>query len=100
MERLTDRRTAEQVRENIEKLQAAGFEVSISDLRYVKLAEYEEVAMNKTEELIGIFGALCDYMVDNGRCDVFCPYAETKDKDDECEAWRTIQKIRQEDENE
>ena len=59
-----------------------------------------EVAMNKTEELIGIFGTLCDYMVDNGRCDVFCPYAETKDKDDECEAWRTIQKIRQEDENE
>lgn len=52
--------------------------------------------MNKTEELIGIFGTLCDYMVDNGRCDVFCPYAETKDKDDECEAWRTIQKIRQE----
>lgn len=60
----------------------------------------EEVKMNKTEELIGIFGVLCDYMVDNGRCDVFCPYAETKDKDDECEAWRTIQKIRQEDENE
>lgn len=28
--------------------------------------------------------------------DVFCPYVETKDKDDECEAWRTIQKIRQE----
>lgn len=54
------------------------------------------IAMNKTEELIGIFGTLCDYMVDNGRCDVFCPYAETKDKDDECEAWRTIQKIRQE----
>lgn len=42
MNRLTDRRTAEQVRENIEKLQAAGFEVSISDLRYVKLAEYED----------------------------------------------------------
>ena len=56
----------------------------------------KEVTMNKTEELIGIFGTLCDYMVDNGRCDVFCPYAETKDKDDECEAWRTIQKIRQE----
>ena len=52
--------------------------------------------MNRTEELIGIFGTLCDYMVYNGRCDVFCPYAETKDKDDECEAWRTIQKIRQE----
>ena len=42
MKRLTDRRTAEQVRENIEKLQASGFEVSIGDLRYVKLAEYED----------------------------------------------------------
>lgn len=52
------------------------------------------------EKLIGIFGTLCDYMVDNGRCDVFCPYAETKDKDDECEAWKTIQKIRQEVKNE
>ena len=41
MKRLTDRRTAQQVRENIEKLRAAGFEVSIGDLRYVKLAEYE-----------------------------------------------------------
>lgn len=49
------------------------------------------------EKLIGIFGTLYDYMIDNGRCDVFCPYAETKDKDDECEAWRTIQKIRRED---
>ena len=46
------------------------------------------------EELIGIFGALCDYMVDNRKCDVSCPYADTKDKNDECEAWRTIQKIR------
>lgn len=42
MERLTDRRTAQQVRENIEKLRAAGVEPSISDVRYVKLAEYED----------------------------------------------------------
>ena len=46
------------------------------------------------EKLIGIFGTLCDHMVDNGRCDVICPYAKTKDEDDECEAWKTIQKIR------
>ena len=55
----------------------------------------EKAIINPTEELIGIFGTLCDYMVDHGRCDVFCPYAETKDNDGECEAWRTIQKIRQ-----
>lgn len=46
MNRLTDRRTAEQVRENIEKLRAAGFEVSVGDVRYVKLADYE----NKEEK--------------------------------------------------
>lgn len=46
MERLTNRRTAEQVRENIEKLRAAGVEPSVSDVRYVRLADYE----NKEEE--------------------------------------------------
>ena len=52
--------------------------------------------MNKIEELISIFGTLCDYMIDTDRCYVFCPYAKTIDKDDICEAWRTIHKIRQE----
>lgn len=42
MERLTDRRTASAVRENIEKLRAAGVEPSVSDVRYVRLAEYED----------------------------------------------------------
>ena len=61
MERLTDRRTAEAVRENIEGLIAAGVEPSVSDVRYVKLAEYEdkeeeendcyEAIMKKLEEL-------------------------------------------------
>lgn len=37
MERLTDRRTAEAVRDNIEKLQSAGVEPSVSDVRYVRL---------------------------------------------------------------
>ena len=46
MNRLTDRRTAEQVRENIEKLRAADVEPSVSDVRYVRLADYE----NKEEE--------------------------------------------------
>lgn len=65
MERLTDRRTAEQVRENIEKLQAAGFEVSISDLRYVKLAEYEdkdkrgEWVDERYDELLHCYSATC-----------------------------------------
>jgi hypothetical protein len=52
MNRLTDRRTAEQVRENIEKLRAAGVEPSVGDVRYVKLAEYEdkeEEEENETE---------------------------------------------------
>ena len=50
MERLTDRRTAEQVRENIEKLRAAGIEPSVSDVRYVKLAEYENAEEGEKED--------------------------------------------------
>lgn len=65
MNRLTDRRTAEQVRENIEKLQAKGFEVSISDLRHVKLAEYEdkekrgEWVDERYEDLLQCYCAFC-----------------------------------------
>ena len=47
------------------------------------------------EILIGIIGAFCDNMIDNCRCDVFCPYAKTKDEHDECEVWRTITSIRE-----
>ncbi len=46
------------------------------------------------EYLIGVFGAMCDYMVKNGRCDVFCPFTDTKDQFDECEPWREITDIR------
>ena len=52
--------------------------------------------MDKTEELISLVESLCDHIAHNGICDVLCPYVETKDKDGVCEAWRTIQKIRQE----
>lgn len=41
MDRLTDRRTAEELSANIEGLRRANVEPSIMDLRYVKLAEYE-----------------------------------------------------------
>ena len=50
MERLTDRRTAQQVRENIEGLIAAGVEPSVSDVRYVKLAEYENAEEDEKED--------------------------------------------------
>ena len=46
------------------------------------------------ETLIGIIGTFCDYMIDHCKCDVFCPYTETKDENDECEVWRTIASIR------
>lgn len=39
--RLTDDRTYLQVKANVDGLQSKGFEVSISDLRYIKLAEFE-----------------------------------------------------------
>lgn len=41
MERLTDRKEAEKVRQNMEKLIAAGVEPSRIDREYVKLAQYE-----------------------------------------------------------
>lgn len=44
MARLTDRRTAQQVKENAAGLMAAGFRPSVSDLMYIKLAEYENAA--------------------------------------------------------
>ena len=52
MKRLTDRKTAEAVKANAEKLQAAGFEPSISDLRYIKLAEYENEEEIKEKRLV------------------------------------------------
>lgn len=45
---MTDRKTAAALKENAAGLQATGAPVSISDLRYIKLAEYE----NRDEELM------------------------------------------------
>lgn len=42
MERLTDRKTAEDLKKNVETLLAADMVVSIEHLRYIKLAEYED----------------------------------------------------------
>ena len=42
MQRLTNRRTAEQVRQNCEGLIKAGVQPSILDLMYCRLAEYED----------------------------------------------------------
>lgn len=43
MQRLTDRGTAEVLRSNMEGLKKAGIEPSIEDLRYIKLADYENI---------------------------------------------------------
>lgn len=48
MERLTGRKTAEDLKANVNSLQAAGLEPAITDLRYIKLAEYEN-AEEETE---------------------------------------------------
>lgn len=53
--RLTDDRTYLQVKANVDGLQSKGFEVSISDLRYIKLAEferYEEKRKSTFESLV------------------------------------------------
>lgn len=41
MKRLTDKRTAKALKHNADGLKAKGFDVPIDDLRYIKLADYE-----------------------------------------------------------
>ena len=41
MHRLTNRKSAEALRSNAEGLRKAGIEPSTEDLRYIRLAEYE-----------------------------------------------------------
>ena len=48
MQRLTDRRTAEQVRQNCEKLIQAGVQPSILDLLYIRLAGYEDTEESRS----------------------------------------------------
>ena len=43
MERLTNRKTATDLKRNVEGLRAKGIEPNMSDLRYIKLAEYENI---------------------------------------------------------
>lgn len=42
MKRLTDSKVAKNLKENVEGLAKVGIEPSIMDLRYIKLAEYED----------------------------------------------------------
>ena len=49
MDRLTDRKTAEALRSNAEGLLSKGMQVDIADLRYIKLAEYENKEENNVE---------------------------------------------------
>ena len=44
MERLTDKKLAKDLKSNCEGLKRAGIEPNMSDLRYIKLAEYENAA--------------------------------------------------------
>lgn len=44
MERLTDRELAKALKSNCEGLKRVGIEPNMSDLRYIKLAEYENAA--------------------------------------------------------
>lgn len=43
MERMTDSKVAAELKSNYEELQRVGIEPSVMDLRYVRLAELEEV---------------------------------------------------------
>lgn len=50
MKRLTDRKTAAALKRNAEGLQAVGVEPSIIDLRYIKLAEYENAEEDQEQK--------------------------------------------------
>lgn len=43
MTRLTDKHTAAELKRNCDGLRAAGIDPPMSDLRYIRLAEYEDV---------------------------------------------------------
>lgn len=97
MERLTDRRTAQQVRENIEKLRAAGVEPPVSDVRYVRLAEYEDKEKSgkweeeRFDDLLQCYSATCSEcsyestdhyrITDNHRYCEYCGARMIKDGD-------------------
>lgn len=52
MERLTDHKTAEALRNNAEGLSAKGINVPIDDLRYIKLAAYEDEEERKARTFV------------------------------------------------
>ena len=49
MNRLTDDRTAKALKDIIDKLKEGGFEVDVSNERYVRLAEYEQTGLEPNE---------------------------------------------------
>lgn len=59
--RQTDRKTAEALKKNILGLVERGLTPSIMDIRYVKLAEYE----NREEELSRLYSCRYDEIEDN-----------------------------------
>ena len=52
MKRLTDKRTAEALRDNAEGLIAKGVKPAIDDLRYIKLADYENEEERKERSCV------------------------------------------------
>ncbi len=52
MNRLTDQKTAEALKHNAAGLKAKGFDVPIDDLRYIKLARYEDDEERKEKALV------------------------------------------------
>lgn len=52
MQRLTDKRTAEALKHNAEGLIAKGVKPAIDDLRYIKLAEYENEEERKERSCV------------------------------------------------
>lgn len=100
MGRLTDRRTAAELKENADGLRAAGLEPTISDQRYIKLAEYENaeefIEMTTHAPVLSYQTAAIKALLENGKhkvyfgskaaktiCDELASYAIDEDPQEE-----------------
>ena len=82
MERLTDRKTAADLKANAEKLRAAGLEPSEIDKRYMKLAAYEDaeefIEMTTHAPVLSYHTAAIKAALENGKHKVYFDSKATK----------------------
>lgn len=100
MERLTDRKTAAELKENAEKLRAAGLEPTISDQRYIKLAEYENaeefIEMTTHTPVLSYQTAAIKAALENDKCKAYFGSKATKTICDELASYALDEDLQEE----